>query len=213
MRLAIGRGNHLERWTFVYFNPPTITPSPGNLMIEAEITSNAAATHAEETLASVLRLHAEHKPDASSQQRAVARFAEVLGRPGSLVVLAAVVGVWICANSMAPFLGYAQLDHPPFPWLQGILTLASLFAVILVLGAQRLEDELNRQRALLELELTLLSEQKTAKVIQLLEEFRRDSPNIRDRFDAAAESMSEPSDPHSVIKTIKETQAADPALK
>ena len=50
-----------------------------------------------------------------------------------------------------------------------------------------------------------LSEQKTAKVIQLLEEVRRDSPHIHDRVDQEAEVMARPADPQSVLDSIKET--------
>jgi uncharacterized membrane protein len=52
-----------------------------------------------------------------------------------------------------------------------------------------------------------LSEQKTAKVIQLLEESRRDNPLIRDRVDQEAEVMAQPADPQSVLEAIKETHA------
>jgi uncharacterized membrane protein len=55
------------------------------------------------------------------------------------------------------------------------------------------------------LELAILSEQKTAKVIQLLEEVRRDSPHIHDRVDQEAEAMARPADPQSVLDSIKET--------
>jgi uncharacterized membrane protein len=44
------------------------------------------------------------------------------------------------------------------------------------------------------MELALLSEQKTAKVIELLEEVRRDNPRIRDRIDQQADAMAQPSD-------------------
>ena len=55
------------------------------------------------------------------------------------------------------------------------------------------------------MELALLSEQKTAKVIQLLEEFRRDTPQVHDRVDRQADAMAEPVDPQRVIEAIKET--------
>ena len=42
---------------------------------------------------------------------------------------------------------------------------------------------LGQRRELLILELAILSEQKTAKVIQLLEEVRRDNPLIHDRVE------------------------------
>jgi uncharacterized membrane protein len=54
------------------------------------------------------------------------------------------------------------------------------------------------------LELAILSEQKTAKVIQLLEESRRDNPLILNRVDQEAEAMAQPADPQSVLDTIKE---------
>jgi uncharacterized membrane protein len=57
------------------------------------------------------------------------------------------------------------------------------------------------------LELAILSEQKTAKVIQLLEESRRDNPLIRSRVDQEAEAMAQPADPQSVLDAIKETHA------
>ena len=44
----------------------------------------------------------------------------------------------------------------------------------------------------------MLSERKTAKIIQLLEELRRDHPGIADRLDAEAEAMSEPANPQAV---------------
>jgi uncharacterized membrane protein len=51
--------------------------------------------------------------------------------------------------------------------------------------------------------LAILSEQKTAKIISLLEELRQDHPDIHDRIDDEAAAMSEPADPQSVLETIK----------
>lgn len=73
------------------------------------------------------------------------------------------------------------------------------------LGRPRFLAQLREQ---LNLELAILSERKTAKVIQLLEEFRRDSPLMRDRIDHQAESMARPSDPQTVLDAIKETHAS-----
>jgi hypothetical protein len=51
----------------------------------------------------------------------------------------------------------------------GAVNLFSLFFVTLVLVAQKHGDELNAPRDIRTLELAILSEQKIAKVIQLLE--------------------------------------------
>ncbi len=47
-------------------------------------------------------------------------------------------------------------------------------------------------------------------IIQLLEELRRDSPNIHDRVDLAAERLGEPADPQAMIETIKHSASRGP---
>jgi uncharacterized membrane protein len=79
--------------------------------------------------------------------------------------------------------------------------------VVLILATQRREDDLARHREQLILELVLLGEQKTAKVIELLEEFRRDNPHIHDRVDQQAEAMAQPADPQQMLDAIKEIRA------
>ena len=54
------------------------------------------------------------------------------------------------------------------------------------------------------LEATLLTEQKTRKIIELLEELRRDSPGVRDREDVEALQMAAKADPHEVLAVIEE---------
>jgi uncharacterized membrane protein len=82
--------------------------------------------------------------------------------------------------------------------------------VVLILATQRREDQLAQRRELLILELAILAEQKTAKVIQLLEESRRDNPLIRNRVDPEAEAMAQPADPKSVLDAITETHVSTP---
>ena len=78
----------------------------------------------------------------------------------------------------------------------------SLLLVMLLLVAQKHEDELNAHRDTLTLELAILTEHKIAKVIQLLEELRRDSPHVQDRDDPQAQQMSEPADAGSVLAAV-----------
>jgi hypothetical protein len=44
-------------------------------------------------------------------------------------------------------------------------------------------------------------------VIELLEEFRRDSPLIHNRVDRQADSMAQPADPQQMLDSIKEIRA------
>jgi uncharacterized membrane protein len=164
-------------------------------------------THIEETIQSITRLHAEHAQNATPLQRTVDRMTALLGRPQFIGVLTVIVAGWIGLNLLAAALGYRPIDPPPFPWLGGAVSLLSLYMVVLILATQRHEDQLAQHREDLSLELLILSEQKTAKVIQLLEESRRDNPLIRNRVDQEADTMAQPADPSSVLDAIKEIHA------
>ena len=63
-------------------------------------------------------------------------------------------------------------------------------------------------REQLTLELAILGEQKSAKIIALLEEMRRDSPSLRNRVDEEAAAMSIAADPQAVLDAIKENEDA-----
>ena len=66
-------------------------------------------------------------------------------------------------NGLAATLGYRPLDPPPFVWLSGATSLASLYLVVLILTTQSRDDRLTQRREQLNLELAILSEQKMAR--------------------------------------------------
>ena len=163
--------------------------------------------HIEETIRSIARLHARHYQNATPLQRVVDRTTALLGSPRSIGVLTVIAAGWISLNLLAAALGYRPIDPPPFSGLAGAVSLVSLYLVVLILATQRREYQLAQLREQHTLELAILGEQKTAKVIQLLEESRRDNPLIRNRVDQVAEAMAQPADPQSVLDAIKETHA------
>jgi uncharacterized membrane protein len=65
------------------------------------------------------------------------------------------------------------------------------------------------QRAQLSLQLNLLSEQKIAKLITLVEELRCDLPNVKNRYDPKAEEMKQAADPHVVMNALEKTLAQE----
>jgi uncharacterized membrane protein len=164
-------------------------------------------SHIEDTIRSIARLHADHHRNATRLDRVNGRLTEWFARPGFVVVLTLFVAGWIGMNLLAIRLGFPGFDPPPFPLLGSLTALASLYMVALVLATQRRDDQLALHREQLTLELAILGERKTAKVIQLLEEVRRDNPMIHDRIDPQAEAMAEPADPQSVLEAIHEIQA------
>ncbi|MDQ2679712.1 MAG: hypothetical protein M3Y21_01625 [Candidatus Eremiobacteraeota bacterium] len=90
-------------------------------------------------------------------------------------------------------------------WLQGLISLLSLYMTILILSTQQRDDVIAGHREQLALELAILSEQKLAKIVQLLVDLRRDTPAIPNRVDAEALAMSTPADPHAVFDAIRDS--------
>jgi uncharacterized membrane protein len=176
---------------------------------ERETTESGSAPrqfpeHVDEAVRSIAQLHSEHHGRTTAPQRLVNRVSAVFARPLFVGFLTVGVAVWVGANLAALALGRPAVDAPTFPLLQGAVNLLSLFIVTLVLVAQKHEDELNARRDILTLELAILSERKIAKVIELLEELRRDSPHVVDRIDQQADQMSHPADAQSVLAAAKE---------
>ena len=162
----------------------------------------------EDTIRSVHRLHVEHHRRSTRLQRALSRLTGLVGRPLFVCGLAGGVAAWIAGNSLAIVLGYRAPDPPPYFWLQGAMSALSLFMVAFIVGAQKHEDELGEQREMITLELSLLNEQKIAKLIELVEELRRDSPHVSDRVDEQADAMAKPADSQSVFSAIRDTYSA-----
>ena len=158
--------------------------------------------HVDKAVRSVTQLHSDHHGRTTSTQRAVNRVAALMGRPLFIALVGFSAVVWMATNLIAARMGVEAIDPPPFAWLEVAATLFSLLLVVLLLVAQRHEDELNAHRDTLTLELAILSEHKIAKVIQLLEELRRDSPHVQDRQDPQAQQMSEPADAGSVLAAV-----------
>jgi len=166
-----------------------------------------SADHIGETVNAVAQLHAEYRERASASQRAAEALTSILGDPVTAGVALLAVISWIAASLLANRLGYRPWDPPPFFGLVAVLSIASFFMVIMILATQRNDDRLAFQREQLILELVGSIELKTAKVIQLLEELRRDEPSMRDRIDHEANEMTRPADPAAILSTIRDFNA------
>jgi uncharacterized membrane protein len=130
-----------------------------------------------------------------------------LGRASFIAALTAFVVGWMSLNWFALALGHRPPDPPPFAWLAGASSLAFLYLVILILTTKIEDNRLPSATSCSIWSLAILTEQKIAKVVALLEELRRDSPHLHDRVDELAEVMARPADPQSVIDAIKERRS------
>ena len=153
-----------------------------------------------ETIASV---RARTERSIGKHQRTIEALTAALGRPRTLYVVVAVVVVWAAANLALPKVTHlAAFDRPPFFWLQGCVTFFALLMTTLVLITENRQTRHAEERAHLDLQVNLLTEQKVAKLIALVEELRRDLPMVRDRVDREAESMQHAVDPQKVLEDL-----------
>ena len=139
-------------------------------------------------------------------QRMVETISNVAARPVFLVGLVTFVTVWIVINVGAGLLHMVAFDPPPFFWLQGIVSLLAVLTTTVVLIRQERLAKLEERRVQLDLQVNLLTEQKTTKLINLFEELRRDMPMVKDRHDPESEAMLQPTDPHRVLAEMDEAR-------
>ena len=161
-------------------------------------------TQIETTISAIADMHSRHQRAATPSQRAFTLLARLMARPRYIVAVTLFIAGWILANLFARRLGFHAWDPPPFPLLEGIVSAAALYTTAVILIAQKREDELGALREQLTLELAILSEQKSAKTIELLELLRRDLPSAPDRDDPEATAMSRPADPMSIADALVE---------
>ncbi len=159
--------------------------------------------YVEETVAKIAELHAAHYRAAGALQKLAASATAGVAQPRTLAVITAAAVVWIALNVALRTAGWRAPDPYPFPFLSMAMSTAALYLTAMILIAQRHDDELANRRDQLTLEIAILSERKTAKIIALLEEFRRNDPNQSDERDRVAEALAKPSDPQAVLAAIK----------
>ena len=144
--------------------------------------------------AALAEMHEEHHREVTSAQLGIERMTRALGRPWLAIAVIAFVVVWISVNLWYGAIAHRAFDRPQFPWLELIVSLASLLMTIIILITQNRQDAIAHRRAEVTFQLAVVTEQKVAKVIDLLEELRRDDPHVPDREDRIANAMSEPTD-------------------
>jgi uncharacterized membrane protein len=161
----------------------------------------------DQNIKAVLAFYSREADKISRSQRLLERFALFIGKPMFMAFILLFVLAWMLVNQLLPNLGWPSFDRGPFPWLQGIVSLAALVIATVVLTRQNRLALLAEQRAHLDLKVTLLIEQKAAKLIELVEELRWDLPNVKNRHDPRAISLLQPMNPELVIAALDEGKA------
>jgi len=166
-----------------------------------------------QNIEAVLDFYARENQKISRSQRVLERFSLFIGQPVFLGIILLFVALWVLANTLLRQFGMAEFDPAPFSWLQGIVSLSALLVTTVVLTRQNRIAKLAEQREHLDLKVTLLTEQKAAKLIDLLEELRRDLPNVKNRHDSEAAVMQQAMSPDRVLAALDERSELENQLK
>lgn len=153
--------------------------------------------HVDETVEQLGRMYDEHRRNTSRTQRLANLITARLGKPAALIFVVLLMLVWVVGNYAARLNGWTPLEQFPYSGLEFVATVMALLVALLILTTQRHQDELAEKRSRLTLQIAALSEKKVAKVIELLEEQRRDNPMLPTRKDHAAQEMAVPVEPDS----------------
>lgn len=170
----------------------------------SDIPAESERNQISQNIEAVLDFYAREEQKISHSQRIMERFSSFIGQPVFLGIILLFVTLWVLANVALRQYGMAEFDPEPYFWLQGIVGLGALLTSTVVLSKQNRFAKLEEQRAHLDLKVNLLTEQKTAKLIDLLEELRRDLPNVKNRHDPEAAALRQSMNPELVLAALDE---------
>jgi uncharacterized membrane protein len=187
-------------------------PNPKRTMSAADTgNTNSASDIVEQNVEAMMAVHAaELSP--TRHQRAVERTVNLLARPMCLFATIALIVLWIGLNFVLKASGFDSWDSPGFGRLQAVVSAVALIISLLIIITQSRQGKIAERNAHLDIQVSLLVEQKVTKVIQLLEEIRKDSPTLRNRRDEEAEQLQVALDPSHVASVIAERMNLEPNL-
>jgi uncharacterized membrane protein len=157
---------------------------------------------ARENLHMLRRFEDEQENDASPVQLAIERVSRFFGSPAYFVGVIAFAAAWIGVDTWGRAAGWRHMEDPPFFWLQGMVSLNALLMTVAVLIRQNRMSELAEHRAHLDLQINLLTEQKVAKILEILGERGLGTPPERP---ASEDDLTKPADPAALLDAIKKS--------
>ncbi len=164
----------------------------------------------DEAIESIAELERRAEDDVSGHQRWIERVTQRIGQPRMVYLIFAFVALWVATNTFFYFDHRGTLDPPPFYGLQGIVSLTALLMTVLILTTEHRVSQIAILRNRLDLQINLLTERKVAKIIDMLDEMRRDSPSIPTHNDPEVRELRERMDPQEVLEAMESPAIMDP---
>ncbi len=176
-----------------------------NIPIESEVLPE----HIIKNVEKIEQYQTQYQQNSKPHHRLLDRIGAVFCQPQYLYAQVVFFTVWIVCSNLAARNVIAK-NFPQFDPSFHALDIASLLATSGVLVYQTRQGKLSEDRAHLMLQLNLVTEQKIAKSIALLEELRVDLPNVKNRYDVEAEVMQQASDPQAILEVIQQISEQSP---
>jgi uncharacterized membrane protein len=157
-----------------------------------------------ENIQTIAELHKHAERNVTTQQRIIEEVTDFLGRPRFLFIILVVVVLWTVVNIVLLKFGLPSFDPPPFIWLQGVLSLGALIQATVILITENRQDVTTERRRQLDLQVSLLLDQKMSKLITMVDELRRAHPALGDGTDQQVEALKKTVDPHQSLDTLNQ---------
>jgi uncharacterized membrane protein len=146
----------------------------------------------------------------SAQEKAAGRITDLSGSMLFVYFHALWFGLWILLNIGVVHIPHlTPFDPYPFGLLTLVVSLEAIFLSTFVLIAQNRMARQSQQRAELDLQINLLSEQKAAKVLELLDQIVQQLDKSSSKFhlipDVEIDALKRSPQPEEVLKVIEDS--------
>ena len=167
-------------------------------------------------VAAIVEMQRKQAAGRTVQDRLAAAMTDFSGSMAFVYIHAVWFGLWVLLNIgilRVPYL--TQFDPYPFGLLTLVVSLEAIFLSTFVLIAQNNLSVLSERRAELDLHVNLLAEQKTAKVLELLDHIARQLDTMPGQFnytpDAETEALKLSPEPDEVLTVMEEVSKGESA--
>ena len=155
-----------------------------------------------ENIQTIADLHKHAERNLSPPQRVIENVTDFLGQPRFLFIILVVVTLWIVVNILLPKFGLQNFDPPPFTWLVAVLSFGALIEATVILITQNRQDATTERNRQLDLQISLLLDEKMSKLITMVDELRQAHPDLKGSTDPQVEALKETVDPHRSLETL-----------
>src|SRR4030095_6134737 len=169
--------------------------------------ADAPQTITQKNISAVSAMEHEALASRSNSQRLGDLIARSAGQMWFIVGHAVWFGVWIALNC-GVVAGGRPVDPFPFSFLTFFVSLETIFLSLFILMSQNRSSSQADARAHLDLQINLLSEQESTKMLQMLRSLCRHH-GLADASDPDVEHLERRTEPEELLRELKESLPED----